>query len=224
MDNNAAAHMQRDLGLDNVARDVGILQLGHPLLRGRSSPVDPGDFLVSDEVTRLQLALQTFRSAMGFGRAVAAPQLGIPKRFIAFDVGAPFVMINPRILRRSCQCLTLWDDCMSFPSLLVLLERSVSLDVEFSDALGYQHVWCEVPPALAELIQHEVDHLDGVLALDRALDREAVVSRVSFEEFHDVFTSAADQHPDQQDAEDFVLKAFGVGNQSRSADGCLSSP
>jgi peptide deformylase len=64
---------------------------------------------------------------------------------------------------------------MSFPELLVRVARHTSLSLSYVDEAGAPHELREVDRPLAELLQHEIDHLDGVLAVDRALDREAIV-------------------------------------------------
>ena len=61
----------------------------------------------------------------------------------------------------------MWDDCMSFPFMLVKVMRYNSISVKFSDAKGKEHFWENLPLDVAELVQHEVDHLDGILAVDR---------------------------------------------------------
>ena len=122
--------------------------------------------------------LAAFRSKHGFGRAIAAPQIGVEKRFIALNLGrGPFVMINPQIVERGWTTMSLWDDCMSFPSLMVKVKRAMSITVEYTDEQGAKCQWRAVEPAVAELLQHEIDHLDGVLAIDRAIDAHSIIMR-----------------------------------------------
>jgi peptide deformylase len=70
----------------------------------------------------------------------------------------------------------LWDDCFSFPDLLVWLERSRSLRLRYTDEQGAEQRLDAFGP-LAELIQHEMDHLDGVLAVDRAIGPNGLATR-----------------------------------------------
>lgn len=70
--------------------------------------------------------------------------------------------------------MTLWDDCFCFPELAVKLKRHLSIEVEYRDAEGKKHV-LRARGAIAELLQHELDHLDGVLAVDRAIDTKHIV-------------------------------------------------
>ena len=159
-----------------------VLLVGDPRLRRWASPASPDDSGLMADVTRLHATLARFRAEHGFGRAIAATQIGVARRFIAFNLGdGPFTMFNPMIVWRSGETFTLWDDCMSFPFLLVRVARNVSISVEYEDETGRQTRWERLDRATSELIQHEIDHLDGVLAFDRAVDREAIVSRKVFE-------------------------------------------
>ena len=74
----------------------------------------------------------------------------------------------------------LWDDCFSFPNLLVWLERSENICIRYTDQQGSEQVLAATGP-LSELIQHEMDHLDGVLAIDRALDKNSLCTREEWE-------------------------------------------
>ena len=123
-------------------------------------------------------ALAAFRSAHGWGRALAAPQLGIAKRIIVLDLGAgPFFMINPAVERRSPEEFELWDDCMCAPSIAVRLLRSRSMTVRFTDERGRVARIEKCGESVSELLQHELDHLDGVLLTDRMLPKWGVVQR-----------------------------------------------
>lgn len=150
-----------------------VLLLGDPRLRIRSAEVDRCD---ASELADLANTLAAFRAKHGFGRAISAPQIGIAKRFIAVNLGAgTFFVVNPVITWRSDETFTMWDDCMSFPDLLVRVRRNESISLEYVDENGARKEWKEMDRAEAELLQHEIDHLDGVLAVDRAVDREALV-------------------------------------------------
>ncbi len=160
-----------------------ILLLGDPRLRRVCRPVtDFADPDLREACAALTATLADFRRRHGFGRAIAAPQIGVDLRFITIDPAhGPPLIINPEITWRSEESMTLWDDCMSFPDLLVRLRRSLSVSLRYRDAEGAAHDWPELGPGTAELLQHEIDHLDGVLAIDHALDREAIVLRAVFE-------------------------------------------
>ena len=171
-----------------------ILPLGDPRLRVRSVPVldlNAPDFRAAN--ARLQATLEAFRKQHGFGRGVAAPQIGIAKRLIALNLGrGTRSLINPEITWSSPESFTLWDDCMCFPWLLVRVRRHVAISVRFLDEQGQVQHWEHLGQAESELIQHEIDHLDGILATDRAEGPEAIISRAAFEQFRDHFSEMVD--------------------------------
>ena len=173
---------------------ASVLLIGDPRLREVSAPVgavhDP-DFL--EQRRTLAATLEAFRSAHGFGRAISAPQIGVAKRFISLNLdGRPQTMVNPVVVWRDTRTFTLWDDCMSFPFLLVRVSRIESVSVKFSDEEGRPRVWEKLDRATSELLQHEIDHLDGILAVDRAVDRHALVSRQVFEADPEAFAKQVD--------------------------------
>jgi peptide deformylase len=171
-----------------------ILLLGDPRLRVRSREVEDfghPDFRAACE--RLAATLEAFRARHGFGRAISAPQIGIASRLIAVDLGAgPFFVVNPEVTAWSGDTFTMWDDCMSFPGLLVRLRRDRSISLRFRDEAGAAREWPRLDLAASELLQHEIDHLDGVLAVDRAIDRDAIVLRELFEERKSEFRGQVD--------------------------------
>lgn len=167
-----------------------ILLLGDSRLRQRSAEVERYD---AESFGLLASTLETFRREHGFGRAISAPQIGIPLRFIAVNFGAgTFFIVNPVITWNSEETFTMWDDCMSFPDLLVRVRRAKSLSIEYADEHGAHHEWAEMDQAASELLQHEIDHLDGVLAIDRAIDRESLVLRSVYEAERERFEAMAD--------------------------------
>jgi peptide deformylase len=160
-----------------------ILRLGDPRLRQVSAPVvDFAAPVFRENCQRLHATLAAFRRAHGFGRALSAPQIDVPQRFIALDLGpGPRLLVNPEVTWTSQETFTLWDDCMSFPSLLVRVQRHCSISIRYRDERGVPGEWTRLDQAASELVQHESDHLDGVLAVDRALGRDALVLREVFE-------------------------------------------
>lgn len=160
-----------------------VLPLGDPRLRRLSLPVgDPQDPQFQAENRRLKNALEAFRAARGFGRGIAAPQIGIPRRFIAINLGSGTrTLINPVITWASPETFTLWDDCMCFPDLLVKVRRQASISVAYLDECGIAQAWDHLGRAEAELLQHEIDHLDGILAVDRALDPASIITRAAYD-------------------------------------------
>ena len=177
-----------------VSSPAKVLLLGDPGLRKMSAPVDdPKDDGFRADCQRLHATLAAFRAEHGFGRAISAPQIGVALRFIAVNLGdGPFTMINPEITWRSTDTFTMWDDCMSFPFLLVRVRRHRSISVRYLNDDGQVQLMEKLDQATSELLQHEIDHLDGVLAVDHALDKDAIVSREVFESKPDWFASKAD--------------------------------
>ncbi len=163
-------------------KDPAILLLGNPTLRKISAQVsDPTDRKMLTEAAGVHTKLLSFRSEHGFGRGMAAPQLGILKRIVALNLdGKQCTMINPEITWSSPEEFSLWDDCMCFPELLVRVKRNSSVSVQFQDETGKVIVWDKLDPALSELLQHEIDHLNGILAIDRAIDQTSISYRSNF--------------------------------------------
>jgi peptide deformylase len=153
-----------------------ILQLGDPLLRTVSAPVgapSPAIPVFED----LRDTLHEFRRTYGFGRGISAVQIGEPLRLIYIEFeGTPYAIRNPEYEFQIEVKFRLWDDCFSFPGLLVYLERSESVRVRYHDEQGEVRR-LEATGALSELLQHEIDHLDGILAIDRAIDRNSLCTR-----------------------------------------------
>ena len=178
------------------ATDLEILVLGDPRLRAVCDPVaDPLSESFQPLKLSLHKALRAFRRSHSFGRSIAAPQLGIPLRFLAIHLGhGYFTMINPAIRWRSEETFTMWDDCLSLPDLLVKKRRACSISFSFTDDAGREHLWERCPQSVAELIQHEIDHLDGVLATDSPEGplRDAMVFRQAFERDVPYFASLVD--------------------------------
>lgn len=171
-----------------------LLQLGHPGLRTicrRVETFEDPDFHV--EQARLLNALRDFRARFGFGRAIAAPQIGIAKRFIAIDLGSgPFIMVNPVVTWTSDEKFSMWDDCMSFPSLLVRVARHRSISVNYEDDKGALQLLERLGRSQSELLQHEIDHLDGRLAIDRAVDANSIITREAMKAMPDYFLAQVD--------------------------------
>jgi len=156
-----------------------ILQLGDPLLRTISAPV-PAATQAAATFDDLRDTLHEFQRTHGFGRGISAVQIGEPKRLIYIELeGRAYRLRNPRFEFLSPEKFKLWDDCFSFPDLMVWLERSASVRVRYADESGAEEI-IEASGAFSELLQHEIDHLDGILAVDRALDRNSLCTRQEF--------------------------------------------
>jgi len=141
--------------------------LGDPVLRAKCRPVTtPRSAAVRVVVDDMRETLGDLQGRHGFGRAIAAPQIGAPIRVLYVELDEPWVMINPEIVDVGTEDFLVWDDCFSFIELMVRVQRAHRIKVRFHDLNGKQHV-LELEREAAELLQHEIDHLDGVLAVDR---------------------------------------------------------
>ncbi len=147
-----------------------LLLLGDPRLYEICTPITPEEKpLVSGWVADLHNVMQEVRTKYGFGRAIAAPQLGIMKRLIYMNIDKPVVFINPELVNLSDELFELWDDCMSFPHLMIKVKRHQSLTIKYLDEHWQLQEWV-MKDSLSELLQHEYDHLNGVLCTMRAID------------------------------------------------------
>ena len=151
-------------GLDDI------LLLGDPMLYKVSEPILKSELpLVRGWSADLHHAMEEIRARYHFGRAIAAPQLGIMKRLIYVNIDEPIIIINPRLKDASHAMMEVWDDCMCFPNLLVRVMRHRSVTMHYLDENWQQKAW-KVQDDLSELLQHEYDHLDGILSPMRAID------------------------------------------------------
>ena len=151
--------------------------LGSPVLRQRSDPV-PG---VDDAVRQLIDDLfETMYAAKGVG--LAANQIGIAQRVAVVDTGeetpAPLVLVNPTIVHRGVEMEIGEEGCLSIPEIFGDVERPMSIIVEAADQTGAPYR-LETSGYQARAIQHEIDHLDGVLFLDHlsAVKRGLLLSK-----------------------------------------------
>lgn len=153
-----------------------ILLLGDPLLRMVSAPLR-GAATAGEVLADLRDTLHEFQRTHGFGRGISAVQIGSLERVIYMEFqGTAYCLINPKYVARSEEKFELWDDCFSFPDLLVRLRRSTRVTLEYLDGNGALRT-LEASDALSELVQHEMDHLDGVLAIDHAQDLNSLCLR-----------------------------------------------
>jgi len=150
-----------------------LLLLGDPRLYQVCEPVLYEELpQVKEWITDLDNVMKQIRERYHFGRAIAAPQLGIMKRLIYMNIDKPVVFINPVLNDLSDEKFELWDDCMSFPNLLVRVARHRSLTINYLDENWQPQQW-QMTDSLSELLQHEYDHLDGILCTMRAIDEKS---------------------------------------------------
>ncbi len=149
---------------------------------------DPRLYQVSEEVKKEELedlrsvyedmfdCIKGIRRDYGFGRAIAAPQIGVRKRMICILTDKPYVIINPSLEFLGDEKMELMDDCMSFPGLLVRVCRYRHCILRYRDE-NWEMQEMKMNDDMAELIQHEYDHLDGILATMRAVDHKSFVMK-----------------------------------------------
>lgn len=153
-----------------------ILELGDDTLRLVSAPAQ-GQAEIRRVMRDLEDTLADFRQKHGFGRGISAIQIGEPVRLIFLEVdGRRYELVNPVFVDKSAETFEMWDDCFSFPDLMVRLRRHVRVAIEYDNLEGARQR-LEAEYALSELIQHEMDHLDGVLAVDHARSSRDLMTR-----------------------------------------------
>ena len=149
---------------------------------------DPRLYEIAEEVKKEELeslkpvftdmfdCIKAIRRDYGFGRAIAAPQIGVRKRLICILTDRPYVIINPALEFLGDDTMELMDDCMSFPNLLVRVRSYRHCILHYRDENWLEQTM-RIDDDMAELIQHEYDHLDGILATMRAIDNKSFVMR-----------------------------------------------
>jgi peptide deformylase len=159
---------RRELDPETRARREAALrhvrQYGDPVLRSRALPVEVFDAALADEVRRMAFLMD---EALGIG--LAATQLGNMHRLLVYRVepdGPLGVLVNPSIEFRGDELETMEEGCLSLPGVSVEVERPIDIRVRAQAEQGAP-LLLEASGLEARVIQHEVDHLDGVLILDR---------------------------------------------------------
>jgi len=162
-----------------------VLQLGDPLLREIAAPVEvPRAPEIAALVQDLADTLAHWRTATGYGRGIAAPQIGVAQRviFLQLPGAEPWPLVNPQITERGAEKIVVWDACLSFLSIFMQVERHREIRVRYQDLQGeWREIQAGLERDLAELLQHEIDHLDGILAVDRITDMRTLCTREEFE-------------------------------------------
>ncbi len=147
-----------------VAAMSFIKRLGDPVLKSKATPVDRFDDSLRSQVGRMAALMG---DSLGVG--LAAPQLGVSQRLLVYRVGpdAPVIVLaNPEVEWKSKDSEVLDEGCLSIPGVVVDVERPVHVRVRAVDEQGEDRL-VEASGLEARVIQHEIDHLDGVLILDR---------------------------------------------------------
>ena len=169
-----------------------ILQLGHPTLRARARDVTAAEFGSAELRTICDDLVETMRAANGAG--LAAPQVDIPLRVFAVEVGRnpryPYkprlglrILVNPTVRPLSTETYQSYEGCLSIPGLRGLLPRHAEVEVAYLDAAGGDHVE-RFGGLSAGTMQHELDHLDGILFPDRVEDPTTLCTWEMFLTYH----------------------------------------
>jgi peptide deformylase len=150
-----------------------ILLLGNEELYKRSEEVKQEELgEIRTIIKDLHDTLMDFRKKHKAGRAIAAPQISCFKRLIYMNVDKPLALINPKIEFTNSEMMEVWDDCMCFPELLVKVNRYRNCRIYYKD-LNWEENVIDLEGDLSELLQHEYDHLDGILAVQKAIDEKS---------------------------------------------------
>ncbi|HEX8766403.1 MAG TPA: peptide deformylase [Candidatus Acidoferrum sp.] len=162
-----------------------VRQLGDPVLRENCSEVqDASTPEIQALVEDLADTLAFWRKTTGYGRGIAAPQIGVLQRLIFLRLPGedPWPLVNPKIIERSDARIVVWDACLSFLSIFMQVERNRDITVQYQDLQGKSHeIQAGQLRDLSELLQHEIDHLDGILCLDRVTDLKTICTKEEFE-------------------------------------------
>lgn len=157
-----------------------ILQLGNPALRAPSAVVAEPDGPYVQALSRdLRETLSAHRQRTGYGRGIAAPQLGTLERIVHVELEGSRTLVNPVITARSDERMEIWDFCFSYFSIFFPVRRHVLVEVKYQDPQGREQR-IEAVGDMSELLQHEIDHLNGVLAIDLVSDVKRICT---FEEW-----------------------------------------
>jgi peptide deformylase len=170
-----------------------IVQVGDPVLRGRARELEPGELRSAEVQALVDDLVETMRDAGGAG--LAAPQVGVPLRLFVVEVrdnprypykpSIPLrVLANPELRPLGDETFPSYEGCLSVPDLRGLLPRHAAVEVSYLDREG-RRVRERVRGLSAGTFQHELDHLDGVLFLDRVEDPRTLTTWEGFRRFHE---------------------------------------
>jgi peptide deformylase len=159
-----------------------ILLIGNPVLREKSEDVTEFNADLNDIIIDLKETLIDFQKRKEIGRAIAAPQIGVLKKIIYWHLpDRSHAFINPEIIWKSPETFEVWDSCFSFDvAFFVKTKRHQSIKVKYQNEKGeiLEQMFSD---DLSELLQHEIDHLHGILATDRMISNKDIILRAEWE-------------------------------------------
>ena len=171
-----------------MIESLQIAQLGNPILRQQAQVVDN----VQDESIQRLIDELIATAAASNGVGIAAPQ--VSKSYRLFIVASrpnarypnaptmePTAMINPRIIARSSEVVKGWEGCLSIPGIRGLVPRSQTIEVEYTSRDGQLHRQ-ELTDFVARIFQHEYDHLDGIVFLDRVESTQDLMAEQEYQQ------------------------------------------
>lgn len=166
-------------------RLLKVAELGHEILRKKAKAVDIQEITSPDFQDLLDDMIATLKDSSGVG--IAAPQIYESKRIMVIHSSpspryptapnfGPEALINPRILKKSSNKVRGWEGCLSFPGIRGMVPRHESVEIEYTDRLGKKQKK-SFRDLIARIFQHEYDHLEGVVFLDRIKGKDIVTEK-----------------------------------------------
>jgi len=159
-----------------------ILRIGNDLLTKRSELIDEYTAAEEDLFQDLRDTLEDVMRRKGLGRGISGPQIGVLKQAVyIIEDGQHMTLINPRITYSSPEKIRIWDSCFCYDlEIFVLVERPRDIEVEYTLPSGETKKERFSGP-LSELLQHEIDHLNGVFSIERMIEPKSMMWRNEWE-------------------------------------------
>ncbi len=166
---------------------LAICELGNPVLRGYAHPIEK----IWEEPIQTLIDNLIVTASQANGVGIAAPQVGMSDRLFIIasrptlrypnaPVMEPTAMINPKILSHSPQIVKDWEGCLSVPGIRGLVPRYQTIEVEYTSREG-KICHQELTDFVARIFQHELDHLDGIVFLDRVESTQELITEAEYQ-------------------------------------------
>ncbi len=159
-----------------------ILLLGNPVLREKSNHIADFDSQLDNIIADLRDTLIDFQNRKKTGRGIAAPQIGILKKIVYIHLSdRSFALVNPEIIDKSTETFEVWDSCFSFNvAFYILTKRHKTITIKYQTQTS-ETIIETFKGDLSELLQHEIDHLHGILSTDYLKDKDQIIMREEYE-------------------------------------------